>query len=363
MKAIRIFLVFCFVAMLFSVTLLSALGQEKPETADKDPETVKSPETTKPETSGDGISESAKKEIAKVLNEQVALENRGDNRYRIGFQDTLDIRVFRHDELSQTVSVNADGTIRLFRIDNPVVAVCKTERELAYTIETLYKNHLKKPQVNVRAVEQRSQPFAVMGAVEKPGSFFLNNKVRLIQLLSLAGGYDVEFAGMKVKVARIGNLAGCSEVDNQNDEEKDVEFLSFNLDDVIEGRQNPWMEPGDIVTVSKADEAYVVGDVIDPTAVVLRGTTTLTQAIAMAKGLDKNARTDNVTIERQVRGNPIKTELKFNLKDIRDKKIPDPEIQANDIIFVGTDKGKAFKRGLIDALTKGIPNIFYRLPL
>ncbi len=316
-----------------------------------------------PKTTNDGISVENQKEIAKVENEQVAFENRGDNRYRIGFQDTLDVQVFRHPELSQTLSVNPDGTIRLFRIDNPIVAVCKTERELAYTIETLYKNYLRTPQVNVRATEQRSQPFAVIGAVKSPGSFFLNKKVRLIQLLSLAGGYDVEFAGVKIQVARIGNLAGCTDFEKGDNDQKDVEFLSFNLNDVIEGRQNPWMEPGDIVSVLKAEEAYVVGDVIEPTKVELRGPTTLTQAIAIAKGLDKNARTDRVTIERQIAGSPIKTELTFNLKEIRDKKIPDPLLQANDIVVVSTDKAKAFKGGLIKALTGGLPNLFYKFPL
>ncbi|HSI89143.1 MAG TPA: polysaccharide biosynthesis/export family protein, partial [Pyrinomonadaceae bacterium] len=59
--------------------------------------------------------------IAQLENEQ----------YRIGFQDTLDVQVFRHPDLTQRVSVRANGTISLFRLDQPIVAVCKTERELA----------------------------------------------------------------------------------------------------------------------------------------------------------------------------------------------------------------------------------------
>jgi protein involved in polysaccharide export with SLBB domain len=363
MKTIRILIVICFVIAIGGFQSAAVFGQEKQKTSNSGKETVNSTETVKPEVSGDGISESTKKEISKVENEQIAFENRGDDRYRIGFQDTLDVQVFKHPELSQTLSVNPDGTIRLFRIENPVVAVCKTERELAYTIETLYKNYLRTPQVNVRAIDQRSQPFAVMGAVEKPGSFFLNKKVRLIQLLSLAGGYSVEFAGMKIQVARIGNLAGCSAYDSDVDNNKEVQFLTFNLADVIEGRQNPWMEPGDIVSVLKAEEAYVIGDVIEPSKVELKGPVTLTQAIAIAKGLDKNARTNKVTIERQTPGSPIKTELVFDLKEIRDKKVPDPLLQANDIVIVATDKGKAFKGGLLKALTGGLPNLFYKFPL
>lgn len=307
--------------------------------------------------------EAYRKNLEELKEQQALNRDRGDERYRIGFQDTLDIQVFRHQELSQTVSVNPDGTIRLFKINNPIVAVCKTERELAFVIESLYKNYLRTPQVNVRAIEQRSQPFAVIGAVEKPGSFFLNKKVRLIQLLALAGGYDVEKAGMTIQVARIGNLAGCLDNPEVVDQNAEVEFLSYNLVDVIKGKQNPWMEPGDIVSVLEAEEAYVVGDVFEPAKVQLKSPTTLMQAIAQAGGLSKNAKTDKVIIQRQTPGSPVKTELAFNLKEIRDRKVEDPYLQANDIIVVSTDKGKAFTSGLLKAFTGGIPNIFYRIPL
>src|SRR5262249_4222433 len=54
-------------------------------------------------------------------------QNPPDDRYRIGYQDTLDIQVFRHPELNKRVSVDAKGTITLFRLDTPIVAVCRTE--------------------------------------------------------------------------------------------------------------------------------------------------------------------------------------------------------------------------------------------
>jgi hypothetical protein len=58
----------------------------------------------------------------------------------------------------------------------------------------------------------------------------------------------------------------------------------------------------------------------------------------------------------------VKTELMFNLKDIRDKKIPDPLLQANDIVAVGTDKIKSVSNGLLKAVTGGLGNVFYRFP-
>ena len=110
-----------------------------------------------------------------------------EDRYRIGFQDTLEVQIFRHPELNQRVNVNTNGTITLFRLDQPIVAVCKSERELANEIAAAYaKNYLRNPEVNVIAVEQRSQAFAVMGAVEKPANYFINRPIRLLELLAQA---------------------------------------------------------------------------------------------------------------------------------------------------------------------------------
>src|SRR5262249_61197786 len=81
-----------------------------------------------------------------------------NERYRIGYQDTLEIQVFRHPELNRRVNVNPNGTINLFRLDQPIVAVCKTENELAKDIEKAYeKDYLRNPEVSVIAVEQKSQ--------------------------------------------------------------------------------------------------------------------------------------------------------------------------------------------------------------
>src|SRR5690349_10035421 len=66
--------------------------------------------------------------------QSVAASRVPDDRYRIGYQDMLEIQVDRHSDLNQRVPVNANGTIELFRIDHPIVAVCKTERELATDI-------------------------------------------------------------------------------------------------------------------------------------------------------------------------------------------------------------------------------------
>ena len=68
--------------------------------------------------------------------------------YRIGFQDQLEIQVSRHPDLNQRVNVNPNGTISLFRLNEPIMAVCKTESELANDVRDAYaKDYLRNPEV------------------------------------------------------------------------------------------------------------------------------------------------------------------------------------------------------------------------
>jgi protein involved in polysaccharide export with SLBB domain len=348
MKAVNNFWAFCIAVLIANFTFVS--GQQAIE--DKTNKKVPEQNLT---TEGKNDAEQPPQTAANLQN---PYKNQTNEKYRIGFQDTLEVQVFRHPELSQVVNVSPDGTIRLPRIEKPIIAVCKTEGELAESITTHFKSYLKNPFVTVRATEQRSQPFAVVGAVQKPGSFYLNRKIRLLELLAFAGGPDVEHAGSRIQVARVGNITACRE-QNDGEDDGEVEFLGFNLNEVLKGKENPWMQPGDIVSVLIAEEAYVVGSVKEPVKIVLKDQKTLTQAIAEAGGLSGTAKTDKVIIQRQEPGANVKTELAFNLKEIRDRKIPDPVLQGNDIVVVGSDKLKSIGSEFFKIFKQSVPIVLY----
>ncbi len=293
----------------------------------------------------------------------VADTKRGDERYHIGLQDVLEINVYKHPELSQpNIRMDDEGKIRLPRIDTAIVAMCKTENELGAEIAGLYKqNYLRDPYVTVFVKEQNSQPMSVIGAVEKPGSFFTNRRLTLLELLSFAGGQDVNKAGSKIQVARVGGISGCRLEANSEADDAPT-FFSYNLEDVLKGKTNPLMRPGDIVVVLEAEQAYVTGNVLKPQSITLKQTVTLTQAIAAAGGILPATKKADVRIVRQGAGGASKQELTFNLTAINDKKIPDPILQANDIVEVPTDKVKDFTNNLVKAITGGASSIFYRIP-
>ena len=215
---------------------------------------------------------------------QVSPPGSSDERYRIGFQDTLEIQVFRHPELSRRSPVNPDGTINLFRLDQPIVAVCKTESELAADIAKAYqKDYLRNPEVGVTAVERKSQAMAIIGAVKKPGNFYVDRRIQLLSLLAFAEGPDVEHVGTRVTVFRPGSTSNCKASGTAANAEP--QLFHFRLNDVQEGKSLFWMEPGDVVNVAVADQIYVYGNVNKQGDIDMKEPLTLTRAIVLAEGL------------------------------------------------------------------------------
>jgi polysaccharide export outer membrane protein len=299
-------------------------------------------------------------EAAPTPDPTVGLADKSE-RYRIGFQDILDIQVYRHEDLKQRVSVSQNGTIDLFRVEHPVVAVCKTEQELAAEIASAYKEkYLRDPEVNVIVYEQHSQPVAVIGAMEKPGSFYITRRYQLLEMLALAGGPNKE-AGTHLIVARAGGASNCRN-SSADEPAPQTAFLDFKIRDIQEGQVSLWMQPGDVIWMLDADVIYVYGNVNKQGAIHVREPITLTQAIASGEGLTRTASKGNVRILRQKPGGADREELVFDLNQIDKGKVKDPYLESGDIVAVSEDSAKKIFLGIGDALRNSVPSAIYRLP-
>ena len=223
------------------------------------------------------------------------------------------------------------------------------------------KDYLRNPQVKVVAVEQRSQAFAVIGAVEKPGNFLINRKVRLLELLAVAGGPSKE-AGTRLIVVRTGSTSNCKMNEEPQSDPDDLAWTDYKVDDVLQAKENPVMRPGDIVSILKMDVVYVYGHVKKQGQVPIRQPLTLTQALASAEGLNPAAKKDSIRILRQKPGTLEREELVYNLKEIDARKVEDPYLQPNDVVAVSEDKAKSILNSIGKSLTQGIPTILYRIP-
>lgn len=285
-----------------------------------------------------------------------------NERYRIGFQDVLDIQVFRHPDLNQRVPVSPNGTIILFRLERPVAAVCKTEDELAVEIADAYKEkYLRNPIIKVVVAEQRSQSVAVIGAVVTPGKFFINRRVHLLEVLALAGGPNKE-AGTRLIIARTGSTSNCKEAGNEPDSDQ-VSVVGLKIRDVQEGKTTFWMLPGDVVSVLDSDIIYVYGNVNRQGTYKIREPITLTQAIVSAEGLKPATKKDKVRVLRQRQGSAEREELIFDLNQIDKGKVKDPYLEPNDIVAVSEDKVRSIINGLANSIKGAVPNVIYRVPL
>jgi protein involved in polysaccharide export with SLBB domain len=141
----------------------------------------------------------------------------------------------------------------------------------------------------------------------------------------------------------------------------DLVLMNFKVKDVLEGKQNLWMQPGDIVSVLDSDVVYVYGNVNKVGSIKMGEPITLTQAIVSAEGLKPTAKS-LVRVLRQKEGSADRDELVFNLKDIEKRKIQDPFLEPNDIVAISEDSSKVIVRGIIKTFQQGLPSLFYRIP-
>lgn len=286
-----------------------------------------------------------------------------DGRYRIGAGDVLDIRFVKNPELSRdNVRVDNRGMIRMPMLSDDIPAACLTEGELAQAISKLYLKYKRNPHIDVFVKEYNSKPVAVMGAVVKPGRFQLQREIRLLELLTQVEGAS-ERAGGRVQIVHTETASAChaggaagSQQQGRAADSEGMDFSRnlavFKLEDTLKGdpKANPVIRPGDIISISDAEQAYVVGNVLRPGTITLKEPVTISRAIAMSGGLMPDTKTDQVKIIRQVPGSLDKIEVVVNLKAISKQQAPDVPLLAGDVVDVPTAGGKRLLRSLVGTI-------------
>jgi polysaccharide export outer membrane protein len=291
-----------------------------------------------------------------------AAASSADDRYRIGPGDVLDIRIFNRPHLSrEAVRVEGNGMIRMPLIDTEIKAACLTEGELAREISTRYMKFYRNPQVDVFIKGYHSKQVAILGAVNDQSRFELQRRVRLLELLTYAKG-PTNKAGQTINIVHSPPTLPC---DKPGEDEPDVaaSFSSYRLSDTLQGNPNanPYLQPGDIVTLPEADQIYVVGNVFSPITIPLKEPITLSQAIAMAGGVRQDSKKDKVRIVRREPGSASRQEVIVDLAAIEKKRADDVALMPNDIIEVPTSGTKSFLRGLLGGVAPSVSQLPVRV--
>lgn len=307
--------------------------------------------------------------VMTVANSQPQSIAPGTDQYRIGPHDVLSIRVTAGrpvPELSmEAVEVSECGQIPLLSVQqeeqNEIRAAGLTRQELADQLRSFYTKYKRNPQVVVTIKEYNSQPVAINGAVTRPGQFQLRRAVRLLELLQFYAGGPTDKAGGSVQLARLPNFNTCDSTTNPNG---DVSFNVYKLAETLAGveQANPYLQPGDVITVPDAREAYVVGNVLRPGPIALKeDNVTISKAIAMVGGTMPDTKSDKIRVIRQDKTSGGKTEMLVDLRAISKQAAPDIAIMPNDIIDVPMSGGKRLLRSLVGTIAPAVGQVPVRI--
>ena len=289
--------------------------------------------------------------------------NRG---YLIGPGDVLTIKALGEPSFDvDKINVDEEGKLYLPYVDAPLIAKCKTERELQSEVVKAWSKYIRSPQVSLRVADRLSRPpVSVYGEVKNQQQFSLTRRVYLLEIISVAGGVTDKSSGViQVFRTRPPVCSGPSDANNwvlAGDDDLGVPSRLFSLTSLRQGREeaNPEIVPGDIIVVQKSAAVYVTGEVIRPGELSIpEGGLPLTQAIAMASGPNREAK-KNIKIYRRKLGSPQPETIAVNLDNIKKGTEKDPMLEPGDIVEV--DKAaKKFTEYLMEFVT-GVPG---RIPI
>ena len=224
--------------------------------------------------------------------------------YRLGPGDIVNIMVWHRPELSQeNIIVSPDGFIAVPRVGSLNV-IDRTSDEvqnmISLKLETLYI----KPEVTVRVHEFHNNKAFVLGRVSKPGVINFPGKGTLLEALALAGGLPTD-------QAKENALTKCAII-RGNDT-----VIWIDLQDLLKNGNMALNSPirnNDVIYIPEASDelVYVMGEVVTPGAIQIRGGMNVLKAIMLAGGINKQANPEKVFIIRQqsLKGDVMKVDLR-----------------------------------------------------
>jgi polysaccharide export outer membrane protein len=278
--------------------------------------------------------------------------------YRIGPGDVLSIGVLGLNEFDQTIRVSNSGKVHIPHLGIlKVVDMTPSQLESAIAGKLAAVDLVKEPWVQVRVVEYRAHPTYILGEVMQPGQFLIGDEMYVMDLISLAAGFNEVASPVGYLYRRlIKTSESTGEAVKESNAEEVVEINFQQLYDGSHPELNIKLRGGDVLYVPQRQENFyfVVGDVRTSGAFEIpSGQQVLTtQAIAKAGGPMKTAKMSKGMLMRyDPKGN--RQEQAVDFKAILDGRRPDFPVMPNDIIFIPGSSAKTLGYGLL-AVIPGI---------
>lgn len=155
------------------------------------------------------------------------------NKYVLGPEDIIFIRVWREPDFTGPVAIRPDGKISMPLI-NEVQAAGLTPMQLSGQLKDALSKYINSPDVTVLVNDVRSKKFFIDGQIKKPGPFPLVTPTTVFEALSLGGGFQDFSNPKKIKILRGDKV------------------FKFNYKTYVSGKdrqQNIYLENGDHIIV------------------------------------------------------------------------------------------------------------------
>lgn len=157
----------------------------------------------------------------------------------LGPDDVIDVRVYQEKELSGLHRVGADGTISYPMVGTVKVAGLTPGALTEILTGRLKNGFLRNPQVSVFVKEFNSKKVFVLGEVRKPGTFRYEDRMTIVQAVTLAGGLKALAAKDRLILTRV--IEGAEQ-----------KFI-VPFKEISQGTtKNVLLRPGDIVFVPES---------------------------------------------------------------------------------------------------------------
>jgi len=183
-------------------------------------------------------------EKAKESQSPVAAASGGESKEKakeyqfvLGPGDVLEVSVWGDETLNRQVMVRPDGNIS-FPLIGDVGAKGLTVESLRLEIEKRIKEYVPDTPVTVMLTQLASAKVFVVGKAARPGVYIMSDRMRVMQILAMAGG--------------LTSFADSNGILIIREEEGEQSVINFNYDKVENGKdlsQNIVLFPGDTVIV------------------------------------------------------------------------------------------------------------------
>lgn len=265
-----------------------------------------------------------------ILTQVQTLENLPSQ--KLGIDDLVAISVYDSPEFTRTLRVEEDGMIHLPLLKDGVQAAGLLPRQLESSIAVALKLEqiLVDPFVKVTVVEYHSRPISVMGAVHKPVTFQSVGKVTLLDALARAEGLTND-AGTEILITRGGLV-----------ERIPVKKLIKDADPAV----NYELHGGEEVRVPEAGKIFVVGNVRKPGGFVVRDANdnSVMRMVALSEGLMPfTAKLAYIYRDKH--------EIPVELEKIMQRKSPDINLEADDVLYIPDNKARRTTFTVIDRIS------------